>query len=43
LTLLAAGLDFIASTEHNVAADYARWARAASGDLLVIRGQEVAT
>jgi hypothetical protein len=38
----AAGLDFIAATEHNRAADHQAWA-AAGEDLLVILGEEVTT
>lgn len=39
----AAGLDFIAVTEHNTASAHSEWARLADDDLLVIPGQEVAT
>lgn len=38
----ALGLDFIAVTEHNTAAD-ASWAAVAGDDLLVVPGQEVTT
>ncbi|WP_432993392.1 PHP domain-containing protein [Dactylosporangium sp. CA-233914] len=38
----AAGLDFIAVTEHNTEDTYEAF-RAAAGDLLVIRGQEHTT
>jgi predicted metal-dependent phosphoesterase TrpH len=39
---LALGLDFIAATEHNTAAEHAR-AAVAANDLLVVLGQEVTT
>ncbi|MGR6912750.1 CehA/McbA family metallohydrolase [[Actinomadura] parvosata] len=39
----AAGLDFIAVTEHNTAAAYDEWRALAGDDLLVIPGQEVVT
>jgi hypothetical protein len=39
----AAGLDFIAITEHNSADTHAAWSELAGGDLLVILGQEVTT
>ncbi|MCX4658216.1 CehA/McbA family metallohydrolase [Streptomyces uncialis] len=39
----AAGLHFLAATEHNTAATHDTWSRQADGDLLVILGQEVVT
>jgi hypothetical protein len=39
----AAGLDFVAVTEHNTTDGYADWIESAGGDLLVIPGQEVVT
>ena len=39
----AAGLDFIATTEHNSADSHQLWAPLAGDDLLVILGQEVVT
>lgn len=39
----AAGLDFVATTEHNTAAGHAAWAPYAGDDLLVIPGEEVTT
>ncbi|MFJ9380629.1 CehA/McbA family metallohydrolase [Streptomyces sp. NPDC101455] len=39
----AAGLDFLAATEHNNADTHATWGRYAADDLLVILGQEVTT
>ncbi|MFF5305557.1 CehA/McbA family metallohydrolase [Streptomyces sp. NPDC013161] len=39
----AAGLDFLAATEHNNADTHATWGRYASDDFLVILGQEVTT
>jgi predicted metal-dependent phosphoesterase TrpH len=39
----AAGLDFIATTEHNTADAHAAWARHGADDLVVILGQEVTT
>jgi hypothetical protein len=39
----AAGLDFLASTEHNTCAAHAAWAAAAPAGLLVLNGQEVTT
>lgn len=39
----AAGLDFVATTEHNTADGHAAWAPHAGDDLLVILGQEVTT
>ena len=39
----AAGLDFIATTEHNSADSHRLWGPSASDDLLVILGQEVVT
>nr|WP_316959593.1 CehA/McbA family metallohydrolase [Streptomyces sp. TRM68367] len=39
----AAGLDFLATTEHNTAATHGAWSRHAGDDLLVILGQEVVT
>ncbi len=39
----AAGLDFLAATEHNTAASHDAWSRHADGTLLVILGQEVTT
>ena len=39
----AAGLDFLATTEHNNADTHATWVRYADDDLLVILGQEVTT
>ncbi len=38
-----AGLDFIATTEHNTSAAHAAWQAQASEDLLVILGEEVTT
>jgi hypothetical protein len=38
-----AGLDFIATTEHNTADTHAEWSRYAGEDLLVILGQEATT
>ncbi|MFC8515441.1 CehA/McbA family metallohydrolase [Streptomyces sp. NPDC057257] len=38
-----AGLDFLATTEHNTARTHGAWSRHAGGDLLVILGQEVTT
>ena len=39
----AAGLDFIATTEHNTAEAHGRWGPYAGEDLLVILGQEATT
>ncbi|MFF1839923.1 CehA/McbA family metallohydrolase [Streptomyces sp. NPDC058231] len=39
----AAGLDFIATTEHNTADAHGAWASHAGGDLLVVLGEEVTT
>jgi len=39
----AAGLDFLAATEHNNADTHCTWGRYAGDDLLVILGQEVTT
>ncbi|WP_405860388.1 CehA/McbA family metallohydrolase [Streptomyces sp. NBC_01515] len=39
----AAGLDFLAATEHNNADTHGTWGRYASDDLLVVLGQEVTT
>ncbi len=39
----AAGLDFIATTEHNTAAAHGVWRAHAGSDLLVILGEEVTT
>jgi len=39
----AAGLDFIATTEHNTADAHAAWGAHAGADLLVILGEEVTT
>ncbi|MFE5581350.1 CehA/McbA family metallohydrolase [Kitasatospora sp. NPDC056531] len=39
----AAGLDFLAVTEHNSAHPHSNWGRRADGDPLVIPGQEVTT
>ncbi|MEU5646595.1 CehA/McbA family metallohydrolase [Streptomyces milbemycinicus] len=39
----AAGLDFLASTEHNSAETHGAWRRHTGDDLLVILGQEVVT
>ena len=39
----AAGLDFLAATEHNNADTHGTWGRYAGHDLLVILGQEVTT
>ena len=39
----AAGLDFLAATEHNNADTHGTWGRYAGDDLLVILGQEVTT
>jgi hypothetical protein len=39
----AAGLDFIATTEHNTSECHAAWAAHAGDDLLVILGEEVTT
>ncbi|HEY3503755.1 MAG TPA: CehA/McbA family metallohydrolase [Actinocatenispora sp.] len=39
----AAGLDFVATTEHNTAAGHAAWTPYAGDDLLVILGAEVTT
>lgn len=39
----AAGLDFIATTEHNTADGHAAWGSLTSDDLLVIHGQEATT
>ncbi|MEV4414066.1 CehA/McbA family metallohydrolase [Catellatospora sp. NPDC049609] len=39
----AAGLDFIATTEHNTAGTHGLWGPHAGDDLLVILGQEVTT
>ncbi|WP_042403895.1 CehA/McbA family metallohydrolase [Streptacidiphilus carbonis] len=39
----AAGLDFIATTEHNTAEGHGAWAAHAGPDLLVILGQEATT
>jgi hypothetical protein len=39
----AAGLDFVASTEHNTASANLGWGRHAGPDLLVLDGQEVTT
>lgn len=39
----AAGLDFLAATEHNTTGTHDVWSRQADDDLLVILGQEVTT
>lgn len=39
----AAGLDFIATTEHNTSDAHTAWAQHAGADLLVILGEEVTT
>ena len=39
----AAGLDFLATTEHNTADSHAAWSQHVDDDLLVILGQEVIT
>ncbi|MDW6065671.1 CehA/McbA family metallohydrolase [Streptomyces sp. FXJ1.4098] len=39
----AAGLDFLATTEHNSAETHGAWSRHVGNDLLVILGQEVVT
>lgn len=39
----AAGLDFVATTEHNMAAAHEVWSSLATDDLLVILGEEVTT
>ena len=39
----AAGLDFVATTEHNTSDAHGLWARHTGDDLLVILGQEVVT
>ncbi|MGW9123009.1 CehA/McbA family metallohydrolase, partial [Streptomyces sp. NPDC055663] len=39
----SAGLDFLATTEHNTAAAHGVWNRPAGDDLLVILGEEVTT
>ncbi|MFF2960277.1 CehA/McbA family metallohydrolase [Streptomyces sp. NPDC057963] len=39
----AAGLDFIATTEHNTAEAHGAWASHAGSDLLVVLGEEVTT
>jgi PHP-associated len=39
----AAGLDFVATTEHNTADGHAAWTPHAGADLVVIPGQEVTT
>jgi hypothetical protein len=39
----AAGLDFLATTEHHTAAGHTRWGPHAGDDLLVVLGQEVVT
>ncbi|MFD4556890.1 CehA/McbA family metallohydrolase [Streptomyces sp. NPDC058469] len=39
----AAGLDFLAATEHNNADTHGTWGRHAGDDLLVVLGQEVTT
>ncbi|MEU0685864.1 CehA/McbA family metallohydrolase [Streptomyces uncialis] len=39
----AAGLHFLAATEHNTSATHDAWSRQAADDLLVILGQEVVT
>ncbi|MEV6481050.1 CehA/McbA family metallohydrolase [Streptomyces sp. NPDC051576] len=39
----AAGLDFLAATEHNNADTHDTWRRQAADDLLVVMGQEVVT
>ncbi|MEV8527291.1 CehA/McbA family metallohydrolase [Streptomyces sp. NPDC052000] len=39
----AAGLDFLAITEHNTAETHGTWSRHVGDDLLVILGQEVVT
>jgi len=39
----AAGLDFVASTEHNTSSANLGWGRHAGPDLLVLHGQEVTT
>jgi predicted metal-dependent phosphoesterase TrpH len=39
----ALGLDFLAVTEHNTAAEHTTWAAVAGNDLLVVLGQEVTT
>ena len=38
-----AGLDFVATTEHNTADAHAAWSRLAGEDLVVILGQEITT
>jgi hypothetical protein len=39
----AAGLDFLATTEHNTAGSHAEWSQHVGDDLLVMLGQEVVT
>ncbi|WP_435744433.1 CehA/McbA family metallohydrolase [Nocardioides sp. SYSU DS0663] len=39
----AAGLDFLASTEHNTSSAHLTWGRQATDDFLVIPGEEVTT
>ncbi|MGW3283548.1 CehA/McbA family metallohydrolase [Streptomyces sp. NPDC001002] len=39
----AAGLDFIASTDHNTPSAHAHWAAEAGDDLLILLGEEVTT
>ncbi|MEY9871504.1 hypothetical protein ABH931_000977 [Streptacidiphilus sp. MAP12-33] len=40
---LAAGLDFLATTEHNTAAAHGEWSAARAAGLLVVTGEEVTT
>ena len=39
----AAGMDFVATTEHNTPDGHSAWAKQAGDDLLVLLGQEVTT
>ena len=39
----AAGIDFLATTEHNTSGTHGAWSRHVDDDLLVILGQEVTT
>jgi hypothetical protein len=39
----AAGLDFIVSTEHNNSSAHLQWGHHATGDLLILNGEEVTT
>jgi hypothetical protein len=39
----AAGLDFIVSTEHNSPSAHLQWGHHATGDLLILNGEEVTT